>query len=65
MPKVKSHSGAKKRFKITASGKVVYKKAGRSHLLHHKPQRRIRRLRKKGCLEGAEAKRIKTLLPYA
>ncbi len=62
--KMKSHSGAKKRFKITAGGKVAYKKMGRSHLLFKKSEKRIRNLRKKGYLEGEDAKRIKKLLPY-
>jgi len=65
MPKLKTHSGAKKRFRVTATGKVVYKKSGRSHLLSGKPQTRIRRLRKKGCLNLTMAKRVKSLLPYA
>ena len=48
MPKIKTHSGAKKRFKLTATGKVAYKKIGRGHLLRKKNQKRIRALKKKG-----------------
>ena len=45
MPKMKTHSGAKKRFKITGSGKVVHRKAGKGHLNEHKSSTRIRRIR--------------------
>ncbi len=62
MPKVKSHKGAKKRFKITAGGKVLHSKAGRRHLLTGKPSKRMRRLRRKGCLKGEQAKMVKSLI---
>ena len=39
MPKMKTHSGAKKRFKLTGSGKVMHRKAGKMHLNEHKPTR--------------------------
>jgi large subunit ribosomal protein L35 len=45
MPKNKTHKGAKKRFKVTATGKVLRKKAGRRHLLSHKTGKHKRRLR--------------------
>ena len=64
MPKLKSHSGAKKRFKITATGKVLYKKAGARHLLAGMSSKRGRFLRKKGQLSGADAKVIHKMLPY-
>lgn len=65
MPKMKTHSATKKRFQVTGSGKVKYKKSGRSHLTGHKPESRVRRLRQKGVLEGAAAGKVKVLLPYA
>ncbi|MDK2896343.1 MAG: large subunit ribosomal protein [Candidatus Atribacteria bacterium] len=64
MPKMKSHRGAAKRFKITAKGKVRRAQAGKSHLLAHKTQDRKRRLRRTALLSPKEEKRIKTLLPY-
>ena len=44
MPKMKTHSGAKKRFKVTGSGQLKHKRAGKGHLNEHKPSRRTRRL---------------------
>ena len=58
MPKQKTHKGMKKRFKITASGKVKHRKAFRGHLLSHKSGARKRHLRKDGVLEPTEAKLI-------
>ncbi|ACZ18958.1 50S ribosomal protein L35 [Thermanaerovibrio acidaminovorans] len=65
MPKVKTHSGAKKRFSVTGSGKLVFKKSGRSHLLECKNAKRRRRLRKQGVLTGTIAENIKKMMPYA
>jgi large subunit ribosomal protein L35 len=64
MPKLKSHSGAKKRFKITGRGKVKYKKAGARHLLQGMSASRSRQLRRPDTLPKAEEKVIKRLLPY-
>ncbi len=58
----KTHSGAKKRFKVTGGGKVVYHKAGAAHLKSRKNAKRTRRLKKAGLLHGADAKNIKNLL---
>jgi large subunit ribosomal protein L35 len=65
MPKLKSHSGAKKRFRFTARGKVVHKKAGARHLLQGMSASRSRQLRRPDGLPRAESKVIKRLLPYA
>lgn len=62
MPKMKTHSGAKKRFHTTGTGKVAYKKGGRSHLLESKNSKRSRTLRRKGYLAGAIEDRLKVLL---
>jgi large subunit ribosomal protein L35 len=62
MPKMKSDSGAKKRFKITASGKIKRHKAFRSHILTSKTQKRKRNLRKSTLVDTTETKRIKMLL---
>jgi large subunit ribosomal protein L35 len=64
MPKLKSHSGAKKRFKITARGKVMHKRAGARHLLQGMSASRSRKLRRPDTTEGVPAKVIKRLLPY-
>ncbi|MEE9221665.1 MAG: 50S ribosomal protein L35, partial [candidate division NC10 bacterium] len=45
MPKLKTHRGAAKRLKVTGSGKIRRRKAGKSHLLTGKGRRRLRRLR--------------------
>ena len=65
MPKLKSHSGAKKRFSYTASGKLAYRKAGRNHILEHKNSKRSRRMRKTGYVSPTLMNQIKKMLPYA
>ena len=62
MPKMKTHSGAKKRFKITGTGKVKHRRAGKMHLNEHKPTRRTRRLNVDGILTRGDAKKAKILL---
>jgi large subunit ribosomal protein L35 len=65
MKKAKSHSGAKKRFRKTGSGKIVGKKVGRKHNLSHKARSRMRRLERGVVLTTKDAKTIATLLPHA
>jgi large subunit ribosomal protein L35 len=65
MPKQKSHSGAKKRFRVTASGKVMNQTQGRRHLLIGMSSTRRRRFRKDHVLDATQAKIVKRLLPYA
>ena len=62
MPKMKSHSGAKKRFKLTAKGKVKAHHAFTSHNLGKKAAKRKRRLGKETELTGADASRAKQML---
>jgi large subunit ribosomal protein L35 len=63
MPKMKTHKGMKKRFKVSANGKVQHKRCGSSHLNSHKSGKRIRRLRKKSTLNvSAETRRIRNAL---
>ncbi len=63
MPKMKTHKGAKKRFSITASGKVKRNKAHKSHILTKKTSKRKRRLRQSGLIAtNGEVKHIKRLL---
>ncbi len=63
MPKLKTHKGLKKRFKVSATGKVSHKRCGSSHLNSHKSGKRIRRLRRRKTLNvAAEARRVRTAL---
>ena len=62
MPKMKSHSGAKKRFKISKSGKVKFSKPNRGHFLTKKSSDRKRALRKAGYVQGKMAQNIKKLI---
>ncbi len=62
MPKMKSHRGAMKRFKVTGSGKVARHKAYKSHILTKKSAKRKRGLRKGTTLTSADQKRISAVL---
>ena len=62
MPKMKSHSGARKRFKKTSKGKVKRQKTKRSHILTKKSPKKKRQLRKDTIVSDADAKRIKRML---
>ena len=62
MPKMKPHSGSKKRFRVTATGKIMRRRAGRNHLLVHKSSSRTRRLYNEVVLSSADTKKVKKLL---
>ncbi|AWE42319.1 MULTISPECIES: 50S ribosomal protein L35 [unclassified Actinobaculum] len=62
MPKNKTHSGAKKRFRVTGSGKLMRQQANKRHLLEHKSSRRTRRLSKDQAVANANLKQVNTLL---
>jgi large subunit ribosomal protein L35 len=62
MPKQKTHSGAKKRFRITRKGKVMSGQRNRAHLLEGKSSSRKRRLKGDREVAAPDAKRIKRLL---
>ncbi len=64
MPKMKTHSGVKKRFQRTGSGKIVRKKAGRRHLLTSKASNRKRRLSGNVIVDRAMTMAVKRLTPY-
>jgi ribosomal protein L35 len=65
MPKMKTHSGTKKRItKITKNGKIKRSHAYRSHILNKMSTKRKRQLRKAGYVDASNAKNIKVLLPY-
>ena len=65
MPKMKTHRGAAKRFKITGTGKVMRRHAYRDHLLEHKPTKRTRRLGREAEVTGVDAMHVKRLLGRA
>ncbi|MHB1810240.1 MAG: 50S ribosomal protein L35 [Solirubrobacteraceae bacterium] len=62
MPKMKTHSGAKKRFKVTGSGKVRGRHAFTSHILEKKSPKRKRELGKAAALSADDTPRVKKLL---
>ncbi|OJW72274.1 MAG: 50S ribosomal protein L35 [Candidatus Amoebophilus sp. 36-38] len=62
MPKVKTHSGAKKRFSLTASGKIKRKHAYKNHMLDKKQTKQKRRLTHSGFVDKTDKERIKKLL---
>lgn len=64
MPKIKTHSSSKKRFKLTATGKVKRAKAYKSHILTKKSTKRKRNLRKSTVASDANAAIIKLMIPY-
>ena len=62
MPKTKSHSGASKRFRKTATGKLRGRRAFSSHILEKKSPKRKRRMAKPSEISGNDAKRVRVLL---
>tara|TARA_R110002124_G_scaffold286310_1_gene466849 strand:- start:32003 stop:32203 length:201 start_codon:yes stop_codon:yes gene_type:complete len=64
MPKMKSNSGAKKRFKVTGSGKIKRKKAFKSHILTKKSSKTKRQLGTSTIVTDADAPKVKQLIPY-
>ncbi len=65
MPKMKTRKAAAKRYRVTGTGKVRYKKQGLRHILTKKTTKRKRNLRAACILSDVEAKKAKVLLPYA
>lgn len=65
MPKMKSKSGAKKRFRVTGTGKFKRGATGRRHKLTHKPTNRKRRLRGASYVHTAQHDQVQAMLPYA
>ena len=64
MPKLKSHRGAKKRFKKTASGKFMRGKAFKRHILTSKPTRRKRQARGLVVISPSDAHKLRRMMPY-
>jgi large subunit ribosomal protein L35 len=62
MPKMKTHRGAAKRFRVTGTGKVMRRKAYRAHILEKKPSKRTRRLGRPAEVTGGDKAQVKRLL---
>ena len=64
MPKMKTHRGAKKRIKVTGTGKFIVKAPGKSHILTKKTRKRKNRLKKDVVVTKTLEKHVIALLPY-
>ncbi len=64
MPKMKTHSGAKKRFKLTKNGKVKRASGKRNHFMMRKSAKTKRKMRQGAYVDATNAKAIKLLMPY-
>ncbi|GAB4526083.1 MAG: 50S ribosomal protein L35 [Parvularculaceae bacterium] len=65
MPKMKTKSGAKKRFKVTGAGKIVAAQTGKRHGMIKRSPKQIRQKRGTAVLDAADAKIVRQFLPYA
>lgn len=63
MPKMKTHSGAKKRFSFTGTGKVKFKRAKMRHILEKKSKSMKRKARKSAILNDSDSRHVVALLP--
>lgn len=64
MPKIKTHSGAKKRFKISKNGKVIRAHANKSHILNKKTTKRKRGLKQTVAADKTNVAAVKRMIPY-
>ncbi len=64
MPKLKTRKSAAKRFRATGSGKIMRRKAFKSHLLQHKPTKRKSRLSKAVVVHEHDEENVRLMLPY-
>ena len=64
MPKIKTHSGAKKRFKLSKNGKVIRAHANKTHILNKKTRKRKRVLRQTAVTDRTYTAQMKRLIPY-
>ena len=64
MPTLKTHKGAKRRIKVTGTGKLRHFKSGRRHLLTGKRASKMRKLRRPTAVSSVVEAKIKSLLPY-
>lgn len=65
MPKMKTRRSAAKRYHVTGTGKVRFKRQGLRHILTKKTTKRKRHLRAAAILDETEAKKVRIMLPYA
>ena len=65
MPKMKTKSGAKKRFRFTASGKIKHGQSGKRHGMIKRSNEQIRNLRGTRVMSGSETQRVKRWMPYS
>ena len=65
MPKMKTHRGAAKRFKVTGTGKLMRRQVGMNHILEKKPSKRTRRLKRTEELTGGDRRQANRLLGRA
>ncbi len=64
MPKMKTNKSAKKRFRVSGSGRVRRSKAGGNHMMQEKSRKRIRRARNNDMVDSTLERHIKRLIPY-
>jgi len=62
--KLKTHRGARKRFKVTANGKIIRMHSGKRHLLGTKAARRMRKLKKLTKVDPSDVRSVMQMLPY-
>jgi len=65
MPKIKTRKAAAKRFKLTATGKFLRRRAFRNHLLDHKSSKLKRHLATKAVVDEKDADNVRLMLPYS
>ena len=64
MPKIRTHKGTQKRFRVTGTGKIMRRKAFRSHLLEKKSAKRKRAYRTQHELAASDVRKITRIAPY-
>ena len=65
MPKMKTVKGVKERIRVTGTGKLIGNRPGRRHLLAGKRAKTMRKLRRRRTLFASDARKLRTLMPYA
>jgi len=64
MPKLKTRKAASKRFRVTATGKIMRRKAFKNHLLQHKTASKKQKLSKMAVVDESDAENVRLMLPY-
>ncbi|NEU77023.1 50S ribosomal protein L35 [Hassallia byssoidea VB512170] len=64
MPKLKTRKAAAKRFRVTATGKIMRRKAFKNHLLQHKTANKKQKLSKMAVVDERDAENVRLMLPY-